>query len=123
MMKGNLSNRARDREGDLNIVVQRCLIFVGTFLTNIRGMQLVHMTEALNDVSTHGAHQMPFHFEQPQLCTVEEQVNGFDLCNPPFCCELDWVDSEETVIIAGTYQGLEFGNHTWQPGAGAFQLA
>ena len=86
-------------------------------------MQLVHIAEAFDYIPTRGADQVPFHFKQPQFCTMEKQVDGFRLCDPFFGRKLDGVDAEDGIIVSGVDKGLQFGNNPRRPGAGAFELS
>ena len=65
---------------------------------------------------------MPFHFKQSQFGTVQEEIDGFGLGDPFLMGKLDWVDAEQSVIVAAVDQCLQFGHHPRRPGVDTFEL-
>jgi len=83
----------------------------------------VHLAKTFDHVPAGGADQVPLHFKQSQLGTVEKQVNGFGFCNPLFGRELDWINPKESLIVFSVDEGLWFGNDARRPRANTFKFA
>src|SRR5205807_10670434 len=72
MAEYDVAHAARDRKGDLNVVVQRHIVDCVAERALKPGMDLIELAKAAGDLRTIGADEQPVHFEQPDLGGVHE---------------------------------------------------
>src|SRR5436190_9916929 len=74
MAEYDVAHAARDRKGDLNVVVQRHIIDRVAERALKAWMDLIELTKAAGDLRAISADEQPVHLEQAHLGGVHEQL-------------------------------------------------
>src|SRR6266513_1252356 len=102
MAEYDVAHAARDRKGDLNVVVQRHIVDRVAERALKAWMDLVELAKAASDLRAIGADEQPVHFKQAHLGSVDEQVYRVRLGQVDELAVLDGVDAKEIIVVSGT---------------------
>ena len=107
MAKHDVAHAARDREGDLNVVVQRHIVDRVAERTLKAWMDLVELAKAAGDLRAIGADEQPVHLEQAHLGGVHEQLYRVRIGQADTAAVFDGVDAKEIIVVGGTDEAFE----------------
>ena len=106
MAEYDVAHAARDRKGDLNVVVQRHIVDRVAERALKAWMDLVELAKAAGDLRAIGADEQPVHLEQAHLGGVHEQFCRVRL-RQDAAAVLDGVDAKEIIVVGGTDEAFE----------------
>ena len=107
MAEYDVAHAARDRKGDLNVVVQRHIVDRVAERALKAWMDLVELAKAAGDLRAIGADEQPVHLEQAHLGGVHEQLYRVRLGQVDEAAVLDGVDAKEIIVVGGTDEAFE----------------
>src|SRR3977135_553322 len=115
MAEYDVAHAARDRKGDLNVVVQRHIVDRVAERALKAWMDLVELAKAAGDLRAIGTDEQPVHLEQAHFCGVHEQL----YCNRPEqaaeAAILDGVDPKEIIVVGSTDEAFELRENIRSP--------
>src|SRR5260370_24667140 len=97
----DVGHAARDRKGDLNVVVQRHIVDRVAERGLKAWMDLVELAKAAGDLRAIGADEQPVHLEQAHLGGVHEQLYRVRLGQVDGAAELHGVDAKDLTEVSG----------------------
>ncbi len=107
MAEYDVAHAARDRKGDLNVVVQRHVVDRVAERALKAWMDLVELAKAAGDLRAIGADEQPVHLEQAHLGGVHEQLYRVRLREAGEAPVLNGVDAKEIIVAGGTDEVFE----------------
>ncbi|OWK19125.1 hypothetical protein AJ88_48765 [Mesorhizobium amorphae CCBAU 01583] len=107
MPEPDVPHAARDRKGDLNVVVQRDIVDRVAKRALKARMDLVKFAKAPGDLWAICADEEPVHLEQAHLGGTHEQLYCVRLGKVDSAAVLDWVDAKEIIIIGSADEAFE----------------
>src|SRR5438477_4985813 len=107
MAEYDVAHTARDRKGDLNVVVQRHVVDRVAERALKAWMDLVELAKAAGNLRAIGTDEEPVHLEQAHLGSVHEQLYRVRLGQADELAVLDGVDAKEIVVVGGTDEAFE----------------
>src|SRR3954466_15206644 len=107
MPEYDVAHAARDRKGDLNVVVQRHIVDRVAERALKAWMDLVELAKAAGDLRAIGGDEQPVHLEQAHLGGVYEQLDRVRLRQCGGAAVLDGVDAKEIIIVGSTDEAFE----------------
>src|SRR2546423_13028281 len=107
MAEYDVAHAARDRKGDLNVIVQRHIVDRVAERALKAWMDLVELAKAAGDLRAISADEQPIHLEQADLGGVHEQLDRVRLGQLDEAPVLDGVDAKKIIVVGGTDETLE----------------
>ena len=115
MPEDDVADLPRDRERDLNVVVERHVVERVAERALEPRMDLVELAEAAGDLWAVGAQQQPVHLEQADLRGMYEQLDRLGLGKARRPGVLDRVDPEQIVVVRRAHKGFQRRQHPRLP--------
>src|SRR4029077_10276184 len=115
MAEYNVSHAARDRKGDLNVVIQRHIVDRVAERALKAWMDLVKLAKAAGNLRAIGADEQPVHLEQAHLGGVHEQLYRVRLGQVDGAAVLDGIDAKEIIVVVGTDEAFELRENIRRP--------
>src|SRR6201993_4454469 len=107
MAEDDVAHAARDRKGDLNVVVQRHIVDRVAERALKAWMDLVELAKAAGSLRAIRADEQPVHLEQAHLGGVHEQLYRVRLAQADEAAVLDGVDAKEIMVVGSTDEAFE----------------
>src|SRR3954454_11258363 len=107
MAEYDVAHAARDRKGDLNVIVQRHIVDSVAERALKAWMDLVELAKAAGDLRAIGADEQPVRLEQAHLGGVHEQLYRVRLGQVDEAAVLDGGDAKEIIVVGGTDEAFE----------------
>src|SRR5262245_56948456 len=107
MAEYDVAHAARDRKGDLNVVVQRHIVDRVAERALKARMDLVELAKAAGDLRAIGADEQPVHLEQAHLGGVHKQLYRVRLGQVDEAAIVDGVDAKKIIVVGGTDEAFE----------------
>src|ERR1700687_5273623 len=99
MAEYDVAHAARDRKGDLNVVVQRHIVDRVAERALKAWMDLVELAKAAGNLRAIGTDEQPVHLEQAHLGGVHEQLYRVRLGQIDEAAISDGVDPKEIMVV------------------------
>jgi len=118
MVIDDVPHFARDRESDLDVVVEGGIVVRIAEFALKAGMDLIEFAKAAGDLGAVGANQQPVHLEQADLGGVNEQLDRLRVGQACRAGIVDRVHAKEIVIIRRAHEGFQPREHRRIPAPG-----